>query len=75
MSKDRFANDLELPPLFDTDEPLFMTHVDEAKAAPVLTPAELMAMGGTGDDTNHEGDGGGGGGGEGGGGGDIRRGF
>lgn len=55
MSKDQYADDLALPALFDTDEPLFLTGLDEAQSASVLTMAELMAMGGSGDDSNHEG--------------------
>lgn len=56
MSKDQFANDLELPALFDTDEPMFMTGLDKTLPPPALTMDELMAMDGAGGDAEqHEG--------------------
>lgn len=55
MSKDQFASDLELPALFDTDEPMFLTGLDNLPP-PVLTMDELMAMDGSGGDAEqHEG--------------------
>lgn len=56
MSKDQYASHLELPPLFDTDEPMFLTTQDASLPPPALTMGELMAMdGGGGDSEQHEG--------------------
>lgn len=55
MSKDQYASDLELPALFDTDEPMFLTG-DATLPPPALTMDELMAMDGSGGDAEqHEG--------------------
>lgn len=43
------TGDLELPALFDTDEPVFLTAFVPDQPAPTLTAAELLAMDNDGD--------------------------
>ena len=58
MSKEKHPDDLELPDLFDTDEPLFLDGLGDKLQAPVLTYEDLIAMGGTGGGGSSDGDGG-----------------